>query len=318
MKYPRQLMIELSRICNLHCKECYHENKPGIIDLETFEKIIKNIAAAYKKARQELPILCPWFLSEPLMNMDIHQYLILASNYGYKINLTTNGTIPARLDKLIVPEINYHIIVVSIDGVTGKTYREIRGAQLYDTNLFLKTMENLIQERDLDIPICVKLTKKDIEWAECIDFIKYHFEDKYIKMVSVSNAFDDSDGLNVSRYDCQYLSDFFIIQHDLTIAPCCMRWKAVSAGIGKLDIKKPMDSFYTERRAEIKQSVIDNKPHDYCLGCRSAYTGTTLKGFIEGAELGYKGIDLIKFKKDFYNMFFFNPNFVEYDLRIKD
>jgi organic radical activating enzyme len=309
-KYPRQLMIELSRICNLHCKECYHENKEGIIDLETFETIIKNIAEEYKKAGQELPVLCPWFLSEPMMTINLNDYLILASAYGYKINLTTNGTISARWENLIIPEINYHIIVISIDGATEKTYREIRGTDIRDPFRTLGIICKLKKERNLAFPICIKLTKKDIEWEECIDFIKFHFQTPYVKMVSISQAFDDSDGFFVSRYDCKYLSDFLIIQHDLTIAPCCMRWKAISEGIGKLDIDNPMESFFSLERKILIEGLQVGDPLKYCRGCRSAYTGETLNGFVRGGPFGLPE-EPVEFKKDFYNMFFFNPNWKE-------
>jgi hypothetical protein len=309
IKYPRQLMIELSRICNLHCKECYHENKEGIIDLVTFGTIIKNIDEEYKKAGQDLPVLCPWFLSEPMMTINLNDYLILASSYGYKINLTTNGTISARWENLIIPEINYHIIVMSIDGATKKTYLEIRETDIRDPLRTLEIICRLKKERNLSFPICMKLTKKDIEWAECLDFIKFHFKNPHVKIVSISQAFDDSDGFDVSRYDCKYLSDFFIIQHDLTIAPCCMRLKAISEGVGKLDIDHPMESFFSEERKILREGLFSDRPLKYCLGCRSAYTGETLGGFVNGISLRFDGP--VGFKKDFYNMFFFNPNWKE-------
>jgi molybdenum cofactor biosynthesis enzyme MoaA len=294
-------MIEITRKCNLHCRDCYHVDGTDLIDLDKFNTLIANIAEAYQKAGEQLPVLCPWFWSEPMMVPKIETYLMLASSYGYSINLTTNGTI--GLEKVLIPAVNYHLLVFSVDGLYGKTYEAIRGADLDRVQYTIDRACHIIKKLNLDVPICIKLTRKGIEWAECLEFVATHLKNPLVKMVSISDSFDDRDGPDVERYPCKYLSDFMIIQSDLTFSPCCMRWKAVQAGIGKVDINRPMESFFTPERERLRLSLSRGKAEGYCQGCTSAYTGETLKGTVN-----VYGKD-VPFKKDFYNMFFFNPDY---------
>jgi organic radical activating enzyme len=302
-QYPRQLMIELSRKCNLHCSECYHEDKPEEISLAVFDKLITNIARSYKQADQPLPILCPWFYSEPLLTPQLAEYLKRATSLGYKINLTTNGTID-QWDKLAVPEIDYHLVVLSIDGHEPQTYQAIRNHPLDRVLYNLDRLCHFARKRNLDIPICVKLTNKGIEWAEIVQFIRHHLSNPMIKMVAVSKAFNDQDGLPVARHECRYLSEFFIIQHDLKIAPCCMRWKAIEQGVGKVNVDDPMDSFDSLARWGLTMALGGGTPAWCCDGCQSAYTGEMVNGTVDGEPFGKSSP--IRTKQDFYNTFYFN------------
>jgi hypothetical protein len=307
MKYPRQLMIELSRKCNLHCVNCYHEDAPGVIDLATFTGILARIARKYSIAGEPLPILCPWFFSEPIMTPNLHEYLEAATGLGYEINLTTNGTLYNQWPEIITGKTNFHLLVFSIDGLEPKTYQAIRGVDTKKITRSISTVETLMERRGLHIPICIKLTNKGIEWAEVVEFIKAHLSDPFIKMVSISRAFDDSDGPPVARHACRYLSEVFIIQHDLTIAPCCMRGRAIKAGIGKIDVDYPMGSFFSAEREMRIEDLTKDDPRDYCLGCMSAYTGEAISGAVDGAPFGKAG--QIKTRQDFCNTFYFNPDY---------
>jgi hypothetical protein len=306
--YPRQLMIELSRSCNLHCYNCYHENAPGVIGLSVFTDLIRNIARDYGK--RKLPVLCPWFLSEPMMTPGLDEYLRIASLAGYTINLTTNGTIASKWEKLLCPEINYHLIVFSVDGDCQQTYGAIRSwaslATVLDT---IDSVGTEIIKANLYAPICVKLTNKGVEWKEICDFVGGHLAKPYVKMVSVSRAFNDDDGPAVRRHQCRYLDEYMIIQHDLRFSPCCMRGRAIASGLGTVDVDHPMQSFFGDRRAHLSSGTRRNRPMEYCLGCQSAFTGEAMSGTVDGRAFGIKGP--VMFKQDFYNTFYFNPTWGE-------
>ncbi|MGV0982814.1 MAG: hypothetical protein ACOYB0_10685, partial [Polynucleobacter sp.] len=283
------------------------EDDPGIIDLSTFVHLLESIANDYYAHGEDLPILYPWFFSEPLMIPNLDEYLEAATKLGYKINLTTNGTLFKQWPSLITSNINYHILVISIDGLEPKTYQAIRGAGTDKITLSVSMAETLMDRNNLNIPICIKLTNKGIEWAEIVEFTRAMLADPFVKMVSISRAFDDSNGPLVARHACRYLSEFFIIQHDLTIAPCCMRGRAVKQGMGKIDIDNPMESFFSPERAMRIEDLLHDDPRDYCLGCMSAYTGSAIEGTIDGEPFGKAGP--IKTKQDFYNTFYFNPDY---------
>jgi hypothetical protein len=293
----------------LHCINCHHTDDPGIIDKYTFAKIVGNIAYAYHEAKESLPILCPWFYSEPLMTQNLFEYLEYPSALGYKINLTTNGVIKDQWESLIKYKINYHLIVFSIDGLECKTYKAIRNHSIASVKKSLHELTSIISSNNLEVPICIKLTNKGIEWSEIIEFVKKYLDNPFVKMVSVSRAFDDTDGPLVARHTCRYLSEFFIIKNDLAISPCCMRWRAIKKGIGNVDIDNPMESFFSLERAKRINDLTNGDLHGYCLGCMSAYTGDTIDGTVDGKPFG-KDV-AIKTKQDFYNTFYFNPDYRE-------
>ena len=306
-KYPRQLMLELSRECNMKCAGCYHENIPGEMSVDIFTQILSSIAREYRHAREELPILCPWFYSEPMMIRNLSMYLRIASGLGYKINLTTNGLIWNQWESIIQPDINLHLVVFSIDGETEETYHAIRNHPISSVIKTLAEVEAIIEKTGIDAPLCIKLTRKGIEWAEVTDFVARHLADPYVKMVAVSDAFDTSDGPKVARHECRYLPEYFIIQHDLTVAPCCMRWKGICKGMGKVNIDNPMEAYFSEERELLQYGLEHNEPVDYCRGCLSSYTGSSISGAVDGAAFG-KARDVL-FKRDFYNTFYFNPDY---------
>jgi len=237
---------------------------------------------------------------------NLNEYLEAATKLGYKINLTTNGILFNQWPNIITDKIDYHLLVISIDGLEPKTYHAIRGVGTEKITLSVSMVETLIDRNNLNIPICIKLTNKGIEWAEIVEFVMAMLADPFVKMVSVSRAFDDSNGPLVARHACRYLSEFFIIQHDLTIAPCCMRGRAINAGIGKLDIADPMASFFSPEREMRIEDLSKDDPLDYCLGCMSAYTGDAISGQVDGAPFGKSAP--INTLQDFYNTFYFNPD----------
>jgi len=278
-------------------------DKPGTIGIDVFNRIILSIAKSYRKARQELPVLCPWFYSEPMMTPNLDEYLTMATDMGYRINLTTNGTID-QWDKLAIPDIDYHIVVFSIDGNTEQTYRAIRNHDLESVIENLDHLCELSRTRDLKVPICVKLTNKGIEWAEIVDFVRHHLSNPMVKMVAVSKAFNDDDGLPVTRHECRYLSEYFIIQHDLTIAPCCMRWSAIEQGMGKVDVDNTMGSYNSLIRTHMQVMLQHDAQIGPCERCQSAYTGDMINGTVDGEPFGKAGV--IRTRQDFYNTFYFN------------
>lgn len=87
MKRFRKIYVEISNICNLHCSFC-----PGT-------KRSKH-AMTEDEFSKLLPKLQPWtdflyfhLMGEPLCHPKLFDFLELAANAGFKVILTTNGTL---------------------------------------------------------------------------------------------------------------------------------------------------------------------------------------------------------------------------------
>ena len=90
MKRFRKIYVEISNICNLHCNFCPGTKRPKHAMTETEFTAL-------------LPKLQPWtdylyfhLMGEPLCHPLLFSFLDLAANAGFKVILTTNGSLLAR------------------------------------------------------------------------------------------------------------------------------------------------------------------------------------------------------------------------------
>ncbi|WP_187106401.1 radical SAM/SPASM domain-containing protein [Campylobacter lanienae] len=82
----QKVYIEISDICGCECSFCPSVNiaKFGSMDLELYERILSQI-------RGKTRAICLHLLGDPLANLNLNQYLSLAYDKGFKIDLVTTG-----------------------------------------------------------------------------------------------------------------------------------------------------------------------------------------------------------------------------------
>lgn len=95
MKLFRKIYVEISNICNLKCSFCPGTKRPQRTMAEEDFKIL-------------LPKLRPWtdflyfhLMGEPLCHPKLEQFLHMAGNAGFKVILTTNGTLLQRHQEML-------------------------------------------------------------------------------------------------------------------------------------------------------------------------------------------------------------------------
>ena len=87
MKRLRKIYLEISNVCNLHCTFCPGTRREKqFMTVEAFSSL--------------LPKLRPWtdylyfhLMGEPLCHPELAEFLRLAGEAGFKVILTTNGTL---------------------------------------------------------------------------------------------------------------------------------------------------------------------------------------------------------------------------------
>ena len=83
----RQIYIEITRKCNLNCPFCPSvSNRDPILTDNCFSEIISKIGDFSDDFYLHI-------LGEPLTNVLISKYFLIAEKYGKKIRITTNGTL---------------------------------------------------------------------------------------------------------------------------------------------------------------------------------------------------------------------------------
>ena len=124
--FPVDVIVEVTRYCNLACMMCPYPNlkRPrGHMSFETFKKIVDEVARENPATRIWLAIM-----GEPLMlGEDIADYIAYAKEQAVEeVCLNTNAVLLNRqmAEKLIESKLDK--VLVSIDGFTKEAYDKIR------------------------------------------------------------------------------------------------------------------------------------------------------------------------------------------------
>ncbi len=108
MKQFRKIYLEISNICNLSCAFCPGTRRPSHRMTET-------------EFRTLLPKLQPWtdylyfhIMGEPLCHPDLELFLQLAQEAGFRVILTTNGTLLSKKREILRNAPGLHKINISL------------------------------------------------------------------------------------------------------------------------------------------------------------------------------------------------------------
>ncbi|MEC1179728.1 radical SAM/SPASM domain-containing protein [Metasolibacillus meyeri] len=121
MKTFKKVYIEITSVCNLACSFCPPtERAKGLIKVEQFNKILDEI-------RPHTKYIYLHVKGEPLLHPRIDQLLDAAHEKGFKVNITTNGTLIKKnfhklLGKPALRQMNFSLH--SFDGHEGSENRE--------------------------------------------------------------------------------------------------------------------------------------------------------------------------------------------------
>jgi radical SAM protein with 4Fe4S-binding SPASM domain len=96
MKRFKKVYIEITNVCNLSCSFCpVTQRSPEFMRIQTFENILVQI-------KPYTDYIYFHVKGEPLLHPDIEKMLNLAVNLGFKVNITTNGTLIGEVkDKIL-------------------------------------------------------------------------------------------------------------------------------------------------------------------------------------------------------------------------
>lgn len=137
---PFSINIEISSLCNIHCKYCIHSlkenelkkvHKLSVMQMETFIKIIDQL----KEFPQKIKTLCINGVGEPLCNKNFIDMITYAkqSAVAERIEFFTNGILlDSKISQGIV-NAKIDRVKISLQGLTDKKYKEVCGVNVdYD------------------------------------------------------------------------------------------------------------------------------------------------------------------------------------------
>lgn len=164
--FPRTIYWECTEKCNFHCLHCYSSS-------ESTKKTRGLTLAQVKKMVNELDSRGAEFLSigggEPLLYPDIYKTIAYAKEKGLTIEMTSNGSLLNKENRLKLKNSGLKFLQVSLDGITDKTYGQIRAGGYLP--LVKKNIE--AAAKDFVLSICTVANKLNVnEIPKIIDYSK--------------------------------------------------------------------------------------------------------------------------------------------------
>lgn len=266
MKTFKKVYIEITSVCNLACSFCPPTQRAkGLIKVEQFQHILDEIRPYTKYIYLHVK-------GEPLLHPRIDQLLEAAHEKGFKVNITTNGTlINKQRTKLLgnpaIRQMNFSLH--SFDGHEGSENREkylgdilqfVRDEQnkniLFSFRLWNLQRENQteadkrknaetleILEKEFQLPF--KIEEK-VEPGKGIKIAPnvYLNQDHEFKWPSLLEKEDEGKGF------CHALRSHSAILVDGSVVPCCLDGEGV-INLGNVHEQKFGDIINSERANHI-------------------------------------------------------------------
>ncbi len=96
MKKFKKFYIEITNICNLSCYFCPQTSRsPEFMSIKTFTKILDQI-------KPHTDYIYFHVKGEPLLHPNLSEFLHISYERGFKVNITTNGTLIHKVKKKLI------------------------------------------------------------------------------------------------------------------------------------------------------------------------------------------------------------------------
>jgi radical SAM protein with 4Fe4S-binding SPASM domain len=137
LKQFKKFYIEITNICNLACSFCPQTTRqPKYMDLERFNKILDQIKPHTKYIYLHVK-------GEPLLHPDIHKFLDLSFEKGFKVNITTNGTLIHEVREKLIGKPALRQINISLHSISGNTWFQKKDDYIKNILDFVKEIREI-------------------------------------------------------------------------------------------------------------------------------------------------------------------------------
>ncbi|MCF8127323.1 MAG: SPASM domain-containing protein [Deltaproteobacteria bacterium] len=226
--FPLEVSLELTNYCNLRCVMCPNpsmKRKRGYMSENLFGTIVNGLSV------ESGFLFLPQGFGEPLLHRRLFHLSAFASESGIKpIVLLSNGML---LDEAILAHVmnSIDILIVTIDGVTARTYESVRvGGNL---KTVVGNIERFLRVRDHNKPpylvlriIHMKETEGEIEafqnfWQDRISETDIIQVSGFNDWTGTINAGQNRIDMREQRGPCRMLWKNLTVYHDGRVTPCC-------------------------------------------------------------------------------------------------
>lgn len=255
---PKRLLLGLNDgYCNLKCPGCYVH---GSDDTQAVRQLrghmpFDEASKVFEEVKDRKIFLSPVLWSEPLLIKDLQKYIRVMKERGFYIFINTNGLLlTEELAKFFVST-QIHTIFVSIDAMTGKTLKKVRGID--DLKRIQESVFRMLRAREHrpSPRIGVSFVESKANSHERDDFVSYWLE--YVDVVRVNDVFEqdnkvEKSGLRQKRIPCGSLYDTMAINHKGDVPICCLD-SFNTTNMGNVFCKGVKNVWHGEKFQEIRQ-----------------------------------------------------------------
>lgn len=244
-----KVYVEISNLCNLSCRFCPGTKRPkGRMDANRLSVILEKLKGYTEFVYFHL-------MGEPLLHPELPRFLELAEGYGFKVIITTNGTLLGERKELLLSSPAVHKVNISLHAfeandlsVPFETYvdgcldygKAAQGQKLTVFRLWNSGGEDkqnglLLQKLEEAFPKPWKDGRKGTQLAPKV----------YLELGEKFDWPDLSAPEEEGPYFCYGLRDQIGVLWDGTVVPCCLDHEG--------DI--PLGNLLTESMDEILESA---------------------------------------------------------------
>ena len=222
----RKVYLEISNICNLSCRFC-----PGT---KRVKKAMaeEELAILLPKLRPYTDYLYFHLMGEPLLHKDLERFLELAGEHGFKVILTTNGTLLKKQQEMLLRSDALHKVNISLHAFEANDLTVPFSEYLADCFAFGKASGG----RKLTVYRLWNSGGEDKQNREILDTMRAFFPGEWVKerlgtriadrtYLEYGDKFDWPDltaAEGDSRVFCYGLRDQIGVLCDGTVVPCCL------------------------------------------------------------------------------------------------
>ena len=267
----RKVYLEISNICNLNCAFCPGTKRTKHIMTEA------EFAALMPKLRPYADYLYFHLMGEPLLHPHLERCLEIAGEYGFKVILTTNGTLLAKQQDMLLASPALHKVNISAHSLEGNDSGDNSATYLQSIFSFGKAMEG----KKLTVYRLWNQGGADSRNGEIKATLARYFPEPWVQerrgirigervYLEHGDKFDWPDLSAEEGADCVFcygLRDQIGVLCDGTIVPCCLDHEGDLA-LGNLFRQELEDILASDRAKAIYEGFSNRKAAEpLCRRC---------------------------------------------------
>lgn len=269
---PNKAYLEITNVCNLNCSFCHGTiREPKFISLKEFKTTATRL-------RPFADYLYFHLLGEPLLHPDLAEFFSIAGELGFKVNITTNGTLLSKkadvllnanaLRKISISLHSYEVnsIGMSLDEYLSMCF-EFSKKAAENKKIAVMRLWNKGGFDSLNAEILEKMHKAfEGHWQELYSGYKLC---EYV-FLEWGELFDwpDKNAEDIgSNHSCYGLRDQVGVLVDGTVVPCCLDAEG-TINLGNIFESDLEEILSSERAENLKKSFqTRNVIEDLCRRC---------------------------------------------------